>query len=164
MEKLYQNKKWLEHYYLIEKLSTTQIGKICGVYSMTIYRWLMRHGIKVRTKSESQIGALNHMFGKSIPEERKKILSERWKGKKNPSWSGKQKTTLRKEAWAVWEKYYGPIPKGQILHHIDGDYANNDISNLMLTTYSEHSHIHGGYLNKNFIEGGKATRFQRRDR
>lgn len=161
MLKLYQNKKWLEYYYLIEMFPTTQIGKICGVYNMTIYRWLIRHGIKVRNRSERQMGRLNHRSGKPISEEHRKILSEKWKGEKNPSWNGKQRTTLRKEAWAVWEAYYGPIPKGQILHHIDGDYTNNDISNLMLTTYSEHAHIHGNHLNGNFIEAGKATRFKK---
>jgi hypothetical protein len=128
---------------------------------MTVYRWLERHRIKIRTKGESQMGPLNHMFGKTISEERREFLSERWKGEKNPSWNGKQKTTFRKEAWAIWEAHYGPIPEEQILHHIDGDYTNNDISNLMLTTYSEHAFIHGNNLNENFIEAGRATRFQK---
>lgn len=160
----YKSKAWLYMRYIIDELSTTQIGEICGCYNMTICRWLIRHEIKVRSSSEAQRGELNHNFGKTISDKHKRILSERWKGANNPSWNGKRKTTYRKEAWAVWEKHFGPRPKGGIIHHIDGDYRNNDISNLLLTTYSEHSRIHGNYLDSNFIEAGKATRFTGRRR
>lgn len=34
------------------------------------------------------------------------------------------------------------IPKGFVIHHIDGDKHNNDISNLALVTSSAHSKIH----------------------
>jgi len=34
------------------------------------------------------------------------------------------------------------IPKGYIVHHMDYDTKNNDISNLQLVTKSEHSTIH----------------------
>jgi hypothetical protein len=61
----------------------------------------------------------------------------------------------------VWEKHYGPRPSGKIIHHIDGDYTNNDISNLMAVTYSEHTSIHGNHLNEKFIEAGRATRFKK---
>ena len=34
------------------------------------------------------------------------------------------------------------IPKGMVLHHIDGDKLNNNISNLQLMTNSEHIKLH----------------------
>lgn len=43
----------------------------------------------------------------------------------------------------VWEKYYGEIPKGFEIHHIDRDKNNNDISNLQLVTKKEHLILHG---------------------
>lgn len=42
----------------------------------------------------------------------------------------------------VWEQANGPIPKGLIIHHIDGDITNNDITNLMMLTRKEHNKIH----------------------
>lgn len=42
----------------------------------------------------------------------------------------------------VWEYHNGEIPKGFEVHHIDGDRANNDISNLQLLTENEHHGIH----------------------
>lgn len=42
----------------------------------------------------------------------------------------------------VWEKYNGKVPEGYSVHHIDHNPDNNDISNLELLSYSEHSHLH----------------------
>ena len=38
----------------------------------------------------------------------------------------------------VWEFYKGPIPEGMHIHHIDGNTANNDISNLECCTKDAH--------------------------
>jgi len=43
---------------------------------------------------------------------------------------------------AVWESHYGPIPKGLLVHHIDGDSLNNDIDNLELMTRAAHASYH----------------------
>lgn len=43
----------------------------------------------------------------------------------------------------VWKHYYGNIPNGFHVHHIDGDKSNNDISNLALLTPEAHSKLHG---------------------
>lgn len=42
----------------------------------------------------------------------------------------------------VYTYYYGEIPSGYDIHHIDRNKANNDISNLLLVTRSEHQKIH----------------------
>lgn len=42
----------------------------------------------------------------------------------------------------VWEKHRGKIPEGYVIHHIDGNGHNNDISNLMCLSKSEHRSLH----------------------
>lgn len=43
----------------------------------------------------------------------------------------------------LWEKRFGKIPKGLILHHIDGNLLNNRIENLALMTQKAHLKLHG---------------------
>ena len=43
---------------------------------------------------------------------------------------------------AVYAYYYGEIPAGYVIHHIDHNTENNDITNLQLLTKSEHQKIH----------------------
>ena len=43
---------------------------------------------------------------------------------------------------AVWEYFEGEIPKGYVIHHIDGNPANNNITNLQILTVAEHRKIH----------------------
>ena len=43
----------------------------------------------------------------------------------------------------VWEKEVGTIPKGCQIHHIDGNKANNDLSNLAIMTDTGHQRLHG---------------------
>jgi hypothetical protein len=38
----------------------------------------------------------------------------------------------------VWESHNGPIPKGMLIHHIDGNCINDSIENLSLMTRAEH--------------------------
>lgn len=47
----------------------------------------------------------------------------------------------------LYEKHYGPIPvepngRKYEIHHIDGDYTNNDPKNLIAVTCQEHFDIH----------------------
>ena len=44
----------------------------------------------------------------------------------------------------VWEKYFGKVPDGYQIHHIDGNKTNNDIKNIQLVTPLEHKRIHEG--------------------
>lgn len=46
----------------------------------------------------------------------------------------------------VWEFYNTTIPKGYEVHHVDGNRANNDISNLQLRSVYEHRKLHGRLL------------------
>ena len=48
----------------------------------------------------------------------------------------------------IYEKYYGPIPKGYEVHHKDHNKDNNEIDNLLLVTKKEHIIIHKKELSK----------------
>lgn len=83
-------------------------------------------------------------------------------GEKSASWKGGRKRTpkgyiqvLRKdhpradsngyvfEHIVVWEQYTGiPVEPGFVVHHLDGNKANNEIDNLCLMTFGAHSSYH----------------------
>lgn len=46
-------------------------------------------------------------------------------------------------AMVVWEKEHGPVPRGYLVIHKDGDPANDDLSNLMLIGRRQHSIVNG---------------------
>lgn len=54
----------------------------------------------------------------------------------------------------IWEKYNGQRKKGFLIHHIDGDFANNSIENLEEITPKEHRSI------KHKLEGEKLNKRQ----
>ena len=42
----------------------------------------------------------------------------------------------------VWENIHGPIPKGMVIHHINGIKLDNASNNLCLMSQSEHLKLH----------------------
>lgn len=42
----------------------------------------------------------------------------------------------------IWKFYRGPIPKGYVVHHKDGDFLNNTIENLECLSEKEHNKHH----------------------
>ncbi|WP_406533400.1 HNH endonuclease signature motif containing protein [Methanobrevibacter sp.] len=59
----------------------------------------------------------------------------------------------------VYEDEYGPIPTGFIVHHINGDKENNNPSNLMLLTKSNHHHLHTHGVNHPRWDNGRIDSF-----
>ncbi len=49
----------------------------------------------------------------------------------------------------IWKEKNGEIPKGYVIHHIDKNRKNNDISNLQLLSKSEHTKIHKKIKSRN---------------
>ena len=57
----YRNREWLEGKYINEKLSTRQIAKLCNANQCTIWKWLHKYNILVRSSSESiHLAKANH--------------------------------------------------------------------------------------------------------
>ena len=120
--KLYQNKEWLEEKYWVEKLETPDIAKMCGCGYKLIWKWLVKHKIKRRTRSEV-------MTGRNITS-----LKERFLGKVNKNgpngcwiWTGAcnsegygnigVENRTEKAHRVSWELYNGKIPKGLCICH-----------------------------------------------
>ena len=100
--------------------------------------------------------------GRPAPHVAKRNRSQR--GEKHPSWrggryvdahgyvmvnvkSGRNKTSgwynYRKEHVVLIEEQVGrKLIRGDVVHHIDGRKANNDLSNLWLTNHSGHRNAH----------------------
>lgn len=63
----------------------------------------------------------------------------------NPKGYRRNSRTGKFEHIEVWERHHGrPVPDGHQIHHIDGDKLNNDPSNLLAVTPTEHKRIHSG--------------------
>lgn len=43
----------------------------------------------------------------------------------------------------IWESINGPIPKGCVIHHVNGDSHDNRIGNLVMMTHKAHMQLHG---------------------
>ena len=87
-----------------------------------------------------------------------KTRVERYKGKSNPNWKegksrgggyvhvriksgspGKGKGAFyRGEHIVIWEQVNGPLPKGWVIHHLNGVKDDNRIENLLGTTRHRH--------------------------
>jgi len=61
-------------------------------------------------------------------------------GDQHVAWIGGTKDYWHREARKLTK-----CPKGLIVHHIDGNYKNNDINNLKIMTQSEHVALHNIY-------------------
>lgn len=53
-----------------------------------------------------------------------------------------EKTFRMKYHLYVWISNNGPIPEGWVIHHIDFNKLNDDISNLKMMTREEHDRLH----------------------
>lgn len=42
----------------------------------------------------------------------------------------------------IYEKYFGPIPEGFVIHHRDGNKLNNNLDNLVMLHSIEHNRLH----------------------
>lgn len=124
--------------------------------------WLGRKHTKEAKKKNSQ----SHLGKKLTIETRKKLSeslrgikfslehrrkigeSQRWRiGEKHSGWKGGSIEYYCNIARINYIEHYGKITKGCLIHHIDKNRKNNDISNLKMVTPSEHSRIHEVYKN-----------------
>lgn len=82
MNKLYQNREWLYQKYVVEKMSSVEIGELCGVSAATICNWLRKYNftrtigqsIKIRGSVK---GIKNPNYGNNWTNEQRKIVSKK---------------------------------------------------------------------------------------
>ena len=61
-------------------------------------------------------------------------------------------------AVCVWEAEHGAIPRGLVLHHIDGDSLNDAVQNLCVLTRAAHITIHRLDLSRGKLERPKPAK------
>jgi hypothetical protein len=49
---------------------------------------------------------------------------------------------IKEEHRVIWERNFGKIPPGMIIHHINGNKKDNSIENLILVSIKEHGNLH----------------------
>lgn len=121
-------------------LSLPEIGKKVGLTEQAVWQRLKNASFKMRNHSEAAVNAV------------KTGRLKRMQGNKNPLWkggktinrngyveisSGKNKGML--EHRIVWEKAFGKIPEGYIIHHLNGIKTDNRLENLSLLPRKHHS-------------------------
>lgn len=147
---------------IVEALKNNQLAKdIMETFKVSysvINRLMTQHltpeQIKVRYSLSCRVGKLgnkNHMYGKKGElhhnHTKEDCFCNGYKTCFAPDWwSGKKvrsgRVYLHHYVWASFYKQTS-IPKGCVIHHIDCNKFNNDITNLQLLTISEHMQLHG---------------------
>lgn len=133
MEKQYQNEAWLRNKYLLEKLPTRKIGKMCNVSHLTISRHLKNFNIPIRSISEAHLGRKAWNKGLTRETDIRVALSE--ETKRNISKAGKGRT--------AWNKGISPSEgtKHKISKSTRGKNGNNwkgGITSLILLVRSNY--------------------------
>lgn len=117
----YRNRDWLYQRYWIERLSTREIAKKCGCASSAISRWMKINKIKARLWNYRGIQG----------------------GNGHSSWRGGVKSYWHRMGHKVWSDFWNQkVPSGYLIHHVDKDITNIDVSNLALVTSGFHAVIH----------------------
>ena len=128
------------------------LAKEFGITSSGMRRYLVKYGIQRRNNTEFM-----RLDYSSCPN---------WRGGRREASNGyieiycpehpnANKRKCVYEHQLVMEEYIGRhLQKGEVIHHIDGNTKNNDISNLLLLTNSEHIRLHA-ILNSSAKRMGK---------
>lgn len=106
-----------------------------------------------KLSAQKRRGKPAHNKGKKLPDSQT--------GENHPSWKGGRYISsdgyvmVRRQAggrgWGGYQKEHialveksinRPLDQQEVIHHIDGDKKNNDLSNLWLTTHSGHKTAH----------------------
>lgn len=109
-----------------EGFSLAQVGAAFGVTRQSAYLAFKRRGWECRAKTFKPTVEFDGELYAPDPD-------------------GYWRKTRGDRKWlhhAVWESEHGPIPAGFHIHHVDHDTSNNEPSNLVCLSPSEHSKHH----------------------
>lgn len=130
--------------YVSEKMSIPEISEKTGYALSTIRFRLKKLGV-LRTRKESLI--LAGSKGKlSAGKGKKRTFSTKWK--ENLKASLIRRGELYSKGMSVKKDVGRKLNSNEVVHHIDGNKSNNDLSNLALMTRSEHARLHAIEANK----------------
>jgi hypothetical protein len=101
-----------------------------------------KKGIHLSRKSEFKKG--------SVPVTKAEVGEVRFRcrtrdGKKRAWVKVAEPNIWKPRAVVVWQQMNGDLLPGYVIHHIDGDSLNDDISNLVALTRKDHLKVHRKY-------------------
>ncbi len=110
-----QETKELSLAYYLDGSALKEAADLVGVTEGAVQKWAKKAGV-TRSKTVALTGIVKT---------------------NNPTESG-----VRKRTKGIWERVCGKVPNGHVIHHIDHDPFNNDLSNLECMDAFEHNSLH----------------------
>lgn len=141
------DKEWLVDAYVNQRLSTEAIAKLVGCDSGIVWGMLKQLGVQTRDWDEAQ----------KLRADKNRMLGKRgynWKGGRAVHGSGYifiyrpdhpnagPGGYVAEHRLVMSEKLGRPLEKNEVVHHIDGDKANNAPSNLAVMLRDKHKMTH----------------------
>lgn len=162
--KKYKDKNWLYRKYWNKKLTIIKIAKLCKCYYVTIYEWLLRHDIPIRSsRFKKGFTPWNkglkgiHLSPKS--EFKKGMKPINFKGKTmnrgyvslfRPNHSNCDSHGYVLRSHLVAEKALGRyLKKDEMVHHVNEDKEDDRNCNLLICKKDYHNFLHGRMRRRN---------------
>jgi len=119
--------------------SLPEISEKVGITNQAIWERLKKSGVKLRSHKEASL--LSFKKGRAKLQTGENHHS--WKGGRNKDKRGYIVIVIRQKRYfehrIVWEKAHGKIPKGYIIHHLNGIRDDNRLKNLTALPRKRHS-------------------------
>ena len=131
--------EFLENLYVNENMSMPQISEKTGMTPQSVYERFKKSGIKLRPVGEAV--KLSYATGRS--QSQKGPANHNWKRGYSIDKKGYIQVIINRKSVPqhrlVWEQHYGAIPKGHVIHHLNGIKTDNRIENLACLSRRFHS-------------------------
>ena len=105
--------------------------------------------IKEKQRQAKLENPTNYWLGKKRPDIGQKVAKKlkgrtypHLRGENNPIWIGSYGWYHKEARNVMSQKVERQLKSTEIVHHIDGDWKNNKIENLIITNRSSHAKIH----------------------
>jgi len=131
------NKEELERLYWVERMSCHQIAQKYGTVYQAVLKVMQRFGMPRRSHSEATGKDLHYRWqgGRYMTSTGYVLISE-------PNHHRANKAGYVLEHISIWERHYGrKLKRGEIIHHLNGDKADNNPLNLQAFTKSTHDKL-----------------------